>query len=29
MAMQQQINFTRSQEYEADRVGIGFLASRV
>jgi predicted Zn-dependent protease len=27
MAVQQQINFTRSQEYEADRVGIGFLAS--
>jgi beta-barrel assembly-enhancing protease len=27
MAVQQQINFTRAQEYEADRVGIGFLAS--
>jgi predicted Zn-dependent protease len=26
-AMQQQINFTRSNEYEADRVGMGFLAS--
>ena len=26
-AIQQQINFTRAQEYEADRVGIGFLAS--
>ena len=26
-AIQQQINFTRTQEYEADRVGIGFLAS--
>src|SRR5471032_1345314 len=26
-SIQQQINFTRSQEYEADRVGIGFLAS--
>jgi len=26
-AIQQQINFTRSQEYEADRVGIGFLAA--
>ena len=26
-AVQQQINFTRTQEYEADRVGIGFLAS--
>ena len=27
IAIQRQINFTRSQEYEADRVGIGFLAS--
>ncbi|HEV3486691.1 MAG TPA: M48 family metalloprotease, partial [Vicinamibacterales bacterium] len=27
MAMQQQINFTRANEYEADRVGIGYLAS--
>jgi predicted Zn-dependent protease len=27
MAIQRQINFTRAQEYEADRVGIGFLAS--
>jgi beta-barrel assembly-enhancing protease len=27
LAIQQQINFTRSQEYEADRVGIGFLAA--
>jgi predicted Zn-dependent protease len=27
MAIQQQINFTRSNEYEADRVGIGFLAA--
>jgi len=27
MAIQRQINFTRTQEYEADRVGIGFLAS--
>lgn len=26
-AMQQQINFTRANEYEADRVGIGFLAA--
>jgi beta-barrel assembly-enhancing protease len=26
-AAQQQVNFTRSNEYEADRVGIGFLAS--
>jgi beta-barrel assembly-enhancing protease len=26
-AVQQQINFSRAQEYEADRVGIGFLAS--
>jgi len=26
-SIQQQINFTRTQEYEADRVGIGFLAS--
>ena len=26
-AIQQQINFTRAQEYEADRVGIGFLAA--
>jgi predicted Zn-dependent protease len=26
-SIQQQINFTRAQEYEADRVGIGFLAS--
>lgn len=26
-AMQQQINFTRSNEYEADRVGMAFLAS--
>lgn len=26
-AIQQQINFTRSNEYEADRVGIGFMAS--
>jgi beta-barrel assembly-enhancing protease len=26
-AAQQQINFTRANEYEADRVGIGFLAS--
>jgi beta-barrel assembly-enhancing protease len=26
VAMQQQINFTRANEYEADRVGIGFLA---
>ena len=26
MAVQQQINFTRDNEYEADRVGIGFLA---
>lgn len=25
--VQRQINFTRTQEYEADRVGIGFLAS--
>jgi beta-barrel assembly-enhancing protease len=25
--VQQQINFTRAQEYEADRVGIGFLAA--
>ena len=25
-AMQQQINFTRHNEYEADRIGIGFLA---
>jgi predicted Zn-dependent protease len=25
-AAQQQVNFTRSNEYEADRVGIGFLA---
>lgn len=25
-AIQQQINFTRANEYEADRVGIGFLA---
>jgi predicted Zn-dependent protease len=25
--IQRQINFTRAQEYEADRVGIGFLAS--
>jgi predicted Zn-dependent protease len=27
MAVQQQINFTRAQEYEADRVGISFLAA--
>jgi predicted Zn-dependent protease len=27
MAIQQQINFTRENEYEADRVGIGVLAS--
>jgi len=27
MAAQQQINFTRAGEYEADRVGIGFLAA--
>jgi predicted Zn-dependent protease len=27
MAIQQRINFTRAQEYEADRVGIGFLAA--
>jgi len=27
MAAQQQINFTRANEYEADRVGIGFLAA--
>jgi beta-barrel assembly-enhancing protease len=27
ISIQQQINFTRAQEYEADRVGIGFLAS--
>jgi predicted Zn-dependent protease len=26
-AMQQQINFTRMEEHEADRVGIGFLAA--
>ena len=26
-AMQQQINFTRANEYEADRIGIGLLAS--
>jgi beta-barrel assembly-enhancing protease len=26
-AMQQQINFTRHNEYEADRIGIGFLAA--
>lgn len=26
-AMQQQINFTRMEEYEADRVGIGYLAA--
>ncbi len=26
-AMQQQINFTRREEAEADRVGIGFLAA--
>ena len=26
MAAQQQINFTRGEEYEADRVGMGFLA---
>jgi predicted Zn-dependent protease len=26
-SIQRQINFTRTQEYEADRVGIGFLAS--
>jgi predicted Zn-dependent protease len=26
-AMQQQINFTRAEEHEADRVGIGFLAA--
>ncbi|NBX44497.1 MAG: M48 family peptidase, partial [Gammaproteobacteria bacterium] len=26
-AAQQQINFTRSNEYEADRIGIGFLAA--
>lgn len=26
MAVQQQINFTRSNEYEADRVGVGLLA---
>jgi predicted Zn-dependent protease len=26
-AMQQQINYTRSNEYEADRVGIGYLAA--
>jgi predicted Zn-dependent protease len=26
MAIQQQINFTRGEEYEADRVGMGFLA---
>src|SRR5450631_1221462 len=26
-SIQQQINFTRAQEYEADRVGIGFLAA--
>ena len=26
-AVQQQINFTRSNEYEADRVGVGLLAS--
>lgn len=26
MAIQQQINFTRSNEYEADRVGVGVLA---
>lgn len=26
-AMQQQINFTRANEYEADRIGIGFLAA--
>jgi predicted Zn-dependent protease len=26
MAIQQQINFTRSNEYEADRVGVGLLA---
>ncbi len=25
MAAQQQINFTRDNEYEADRVGIGYL----
>lgn len=27
MAIQQQINFTRSNEYEADRVGVGVLAA--
>lgn len=27
MSAQQQINFTRANEYEADRVGIGFLAA--
>ena len=27
MAVQQQINFTRDNEYEADRVGIGYLAA--
>lgn len=27
MAAQQQINFTRANEYEADRVGVGFLAA--
>lgn len=27
IAAQQQINFTRANEYEADRVGIGFLAA--
>jgi len=27
VAAQQQINFTRANEYEADRVGIGFLAA--
>src|SRR5690606_39132668 len=26
-AMQQQINFTRMEEHEADRVGIGYLAA--
>ena len=26
-AAQQQVNFTRANEYEADRVGIGFLAA--
>jgi predicted Zn-dependent protease len=26
MAVQQQINFTRSEEFEADRVGMGFLS---